>query len=139
MSRTNESRSVKLHEACKCICRLNKIVCKNKLKWNKDKRRCECKILINKGVCNKGYIFHPSNCECECDKSCNSSQYLDSLDCKCKNKIIDLIVEKCTEYDNKTKIVNKTDNKTNNETNNKTDDKTDNKTIIVTKTVKKKL
>ena len=54
---------------------------------------------------------------------CNTSQYLDYLDCKCKKKIIDLIVEKCTEYDNKTKIVNKTDNKTDNK-------------IIVPKTVK---
>ena len=40
---------------------------------------------------------------------CNTSQYLDYLDCKCKNKIIDLIIEKCTEYDDdKTKLVNKT-------------------------------
>ena len=30
MSRTNESRSIKLHETCKCICRLNKIICNNK-------------------------------------------------------------------------------------------------------------
>ena len=128
MSRTNESRSIKLHETCKCICRLNKVTCNNKQKWNKDKCRCECKKLIDKGACNKGYIFNPSNCKCECDKSCNTSQYLDYLDCKCKNKIIDLIVEKCTEYDHKTIIVNKTDNKT--------DNKTYNKTIIVTKTVK---
>ena len=123
MSRTNESRSIKLHETCKCICRLNKIICNNKQKWNKDKCRCECKKLIGKGAYNKGYIFNPSNCKCECDKSCKTSQCLDYLDCKYKKKIIDLIVEKCTEYDNKTKIVNKTDNKTDNE-------------IIVTKTVK---
>ena len=44
---------------------------------------------------------------------CNTSQYLDYLDCKFKKKIIDLIVEKCIEYDDdKTKLVNKTDNKT---------------------------
>ena len=29
MSRTNETRSIKLHETCKCICRLNKIICNN--------------------------------------------------------------------------------------------------------------
>ena len=64
---------------------------------------------------------------------CNTSQYLDYLDCKYKNKIIDLIVEKCVDCDdNKTKLVNITYNKTNN----KTDNKADNKTIIVTKTVK---
>ena len=40
--------------------------------------------LIDKDVCDKGYIFNPSNCKCECDKLCNTSQYLDYLDCKCK-------------------------------------------------------
>ena len=113
MSRSNESRSIKSHETCKCICRLNKIICSNKQRWNKDQSRCKCKELIDKGVCNKGYIFNPSNCKCECDKSCNTSQYLDYLDCKCKKKIIDLIVVECTEYDdNKTKLVNKTVTKT---------------------------
>ena len=81
--------------------------------------------MIDKGVCDKGYIFNPSNCNCECDKSCNTSQYLVYLDCKCKKKIIDLIVETCIEYDdNQTKIVNITVTKT------------DDKTKIVNKTVK---
>ena len=62
MSRTNETRSIKLHETCKCICRLNKIICNNKQRWNKDKYRCECKELIYKRVCDKGFIFNPSNC-----------------------------------------------------------------------------
>ena len=129
MSRSNESRLIKLHESCKCICRLSKIVSNNKQRWNKDQYRCECKKLINKGVCDKGFIFNPSNCKCECDKSCHTSQYLDYLDWKCKKKIIDLIVEQCTVYDdNKTKIVNIADNKA--------DNKTDNKTKIVNKTVK---
>ena len=106
MSRTNETRSIKSHEAHKCISRLNKIICNNKQRWNKDQCRCECKELIDKGLCDKGYIFNPSNCKCECYKSCNTSQYLDYLDCKCKKKIIDLIVEKCIEYDDdQTKLV----------------------------------
>ena len=50
MSRSNESRSIKSHETCKCICRLNKIICNNKQRWNKDQCRCECKELIDKGV-----------------------------------------------------------------------------------------
>ena len=43
MSLTNETRSIKWHETCKFICRLNEIICNNKQRWNKDKCRCECK------------------------------------------------------------------------------------------------
>ena len=43
MSRTNETRHVKWHEACKCKCRLDASVCNSKQRWNKDKCRCECK------------------------------------------------------------------------------------------------
>ena len=53
MSRTNETKSIKLHETCTCICRLNKIICNSKQRWNKDQCRCECKELIDKGVCDK--------------------------------------------------------------------------------------
>ena len=137
MSRSNETRSIKLDETCKCICWLNKIICNNKQRWNKDQCRCECKELIDKGLCDKRYIFNPSNFKSECDKSCNSSQYLDYLDCKCK-KIIDLIVEKCIEYDDdKTKLVNKTVIKTDNKRKLIiiTVTKTYNQTKIVNKTV----
>ena len=84
MSRTNETRSIKWHKSCKCICRLDKIICNNKQKWNKDKCRCDCKKLIDERVCDKGFIWNPSNCECECDKSCDVGEYLDYSDCKCK-------------------------------------------------------
>ena len=63
MSRTNETRSIEWHETCKCICRLNRIICNNKQRWNKEKCRCECKKLIDKGVYDKGYLFNPSNCQ----------------------------------------------------------------------------
>ena len=116
MSRTNETRSIKWRETCKCICRLNKIVCNNKQRWNKDNSRCECKELIDKGVCDKGFIFNPSNCKCECDKSCNISQYLDYSDYKYKKKIIDLLIKECTENIDETKLVNITITKNNNET-----------------------
>ena len=84
MALNNKTRSIKWHETCKCICRLNKIICNNKQRWNKDKCRCECKELIDKEVCDKGFIWNPSNCGCECAKACNTSQYLDYSDCKCK-------------------------------------------------------
>ena len=48
--------------------------------------KCECKELIDKGLCDRGFIFNPSNSKCGCDKSCNTTQYLDYLDCKCKKK-----------------------------------------------------
>ena len=84
MSRTNETRHIKWHETCKCICRLDKIICNSKQRWNKDKCRYECKKLIDKGVCDKGYAWNPSNCECECDKSCNIGEYLHCSSCKCR-------------------------------------------------------
>ena len=50
----------------------------------------------------KGFIWNPSNCECECYKSCDSSEYLDYKNCKCKKRLVDKLVEpssaeKCTE------------------------------------------
>ena len=35
MSRTNEIRFIEWHEACKCKCRLDAIVCNNKQRWVK--------------------------------------------------------------------------------------------------------
>ena len=53
--------------------------------------------MIDKGVCNKGFIWNPSNCECECNKSCNISEYLDYSNCKCRKKLVDKLVDECTE------------------------------------------
>ena len=108
MSRNNETRHIKGHESCKCICRLDKIICNSKQRWNEDKRRCKCKELIDKGVCYKGFIFNPSNCECECDKSCNISEYFYYSDCRFKKKLVDPLVEECTENIEETKLVNVT-------------------------------
>ena len=75
MALTNETRHIKWHKTCKCICRLDKIICNSKQRWNKDKCRCECKELIDKGTREEGYIWNSSNCECECDKSCGIGEY----------------------------------------------------------------
>ena len=106
MTITNETRQRKWHETCRCICRLDKVICNSKQGWNKDKCRCECKELIDKGVCDKGFIFNPSNCECECDKSCGIAEYLDYSNCKCRKKLIDALVEECTETIEEVKLVN---------------------------------
>ena len=107
MSRTNETRFIKWHETCKCVCRLDAIVSNSKQRWNEDKCRCECKELVDKGVYNKGFIWNPSNCKYECDKSCDVGEYLDYSSCKCKKKLADLLVEKCTENIAETKVVEK--------------------------------
>ena len=81
----------------KCKCRLNGSVCNNKQLWNDDKCRCECKELIDKCVYDKGFIWNPSNCECECDKSCDIGEYLDNENYKCREKLVDKLVDECTE------------------------------------------
>ena len=68
-------------------------VCNNKQRCSEDKCRCECKELIDKGMCDKGFIWNPSNFECECD----TGEYLDYKNCKCRNKLVDKLVEKCNE------------------------------------------
>ena len=79
ISRTNETRYIKLHETCKCKWKLDASVCNNKQRWNKDKCRCECKELIDEGSCDKEFIWNPRNWECECDKSCHAGEYLFKL------------------------------------------------------------
>ena len=106
MSRTNETRHIKWHETYKCICRLDKIICNSKQRWNEDKCRCECKELNDKGVCDKGYVWNPSNCECECDKFCNIGEYPDYSSFKCRKKLIDPLVEECIENVDEIKLVN---------------------------------
>ena len=48
-------------------------------------------------MCDKGYARNPSNCECECGKSCDIGEYLDYENCKCKKRLIDKLVDECTE------------------------------------------
>ena len=48
-------------------------------------------------ICDKGLIWNPSNCECECDKLCDVDEHLDYENCKCRNKLVDKLVDECTE------------------------------------------
>ena len=95
---------MKWHETCKCKCRVDANVCNNKQRWNKDKCKCECKELIDKDVCNKGFIYNPSNRECGCDKSCDVEEYLDYENCNCRRRLVDKLVEECTENIEEVKI-----------------------------------
>ena len=84
-----------MHEKCKCKCRLDAIICNNEQHWNKNKCTCECKELIDKGICDRGFIGNPSNCEC--DKNFDFSEYLDYENCKCRTKLVEKLIDKCTE------------------------------------------
>ena len=65
---------------------------------------CKSKELIDKGVCDKGFIWNPSNCECKWDKSCDVSEYLDYENCKYRKKIVNTLIEECTENVEEVKI-----------------------------------
>ena len=97
MSRSNETRDIYRHKTCKCKCRLDVSVRDNKQRWNKDKWRYECKELIDECICDKRFIWNPSICEWGCDKLSDIWQYLDYKDCKCRKKLIDQLVEECSE------------------------------------------
>ena len=63
------------------------------------------KQLIDKGAYDKGFIWNPSNCECKCNKSFDIGEYLDYENWKCRKKLVDKLVEECTENVEETKLV----------------------------------
>ena len=48
-------------------------------------------------MCNKGFAWNPSNSESKCDKACDIGEYLDYQNCKCRKKLVDKLIEECTE------------------------------------------
>ena len=60
--------------------------------------------MTDKSVCDKGFIQNPCNCECKCDKSYDTGQYLDYENCICRKKLVDKLVEECTETNNEAKL-----------------------------------
>ena len=63
------------------------------------------KNSLTKEYVDKGFIWSLSNCKCECDKSCDVGEYLDYENCKCRKKLVDKLVEECTENIDEVKIV----------------------------------
>ena len=91
------------------MCRFSVAICNSKQIWNDDKCRCECREdLVNRIACDKGFSWNPGNCECKCDKSCGIGQYLDYKSCVCRNRLVDKLVEKCTNVTDGDKIYNET-------------------------------
>ena len=46
---------------------------------------------------DKGFIWNASNCECECDKLCDIGEYLDYENYKRRKRLIDKLIDECTE------------------------------------------
>ena len=53
--------------------------------------------MIDKGICDKEYAWNPSTCKFKCGKSCDFGEYLDYESCKCRKKLVDQLVDECTE------------------------------------------
>ena len=96
-ARTDKTRHIKWHKTCTCKCRLDVSVFNNEQRWKEDKCRCECKESIDEKLCDKRFTWNSSNCECECDKPCEIGEYLNYKNCKCRKKIINKLVEECSE------------------------------------------
>ena len=117
LARINETRKITRHESCKCICRFTKAVCNNKQEWNENKCKCACKEdLMDKLVCDKGYIWNPSTCTCDCNKYCEVGQYSDYDHCVVRKKLLDYLIEQCTniaDIENKNNLINNDNNDNN--------------------------
>ena len=59
----------------------------------------------------KVFISNPSNCECECDKFCDSCEYLDYENCKCRKKLVDKLIEECTKNIDEVEIAGENEHK----------------------------
>ena len=65
-------------------------------------------------MCNKQDTSNPSNCECECDRSCDVGEYLDYENCKWRKRLVDKLVDECTEsVDEEVEIIDINKNKCN--------------------------
>ena len=69
--------------------------------------------MIDKVLCDVGFIWNPSNYECECDKSCDVGEYLDYKNCKYRKKLVDKLVDECTENIDEVKIASENEHKCN--------------------------
>ena len=53
--------------------------------------------MIVEGRCDGGFTWNPSTCEYEYDKSSDAGEYFDYVNCKCRKRLIDKLVEECRE------------------------------------------
>ena len=100
MSKINETCHIEWHESCKCKYRLDASVCNDKQCWNNGKCKCESRELLGKGRCDNRFFCNSSICEYECDKSCDAGEYLDYKNCRCRKKLIEMLVDECSQGSN---------------------------------------
>ena len=49
--------------------------------------------------------MNPSNCKCKCDKPYDFRKYLDYKNCKCRKKLVDKLLEECSENTDENEII----------------------------------
>ena len=54
----------------------------------------------------KELFLNASNSECECDKTCDIGEYLHYENCKCRKKLVDKLIDECTETIEEVKLAN---------------------------------
>ena len=67
--------------------------------------------MLDKGRFDDKFIWNPRICEYEFDKSCDVGKYLNYKNCKCRNRLIDKLVEEYSEEEilNTTNTISITD------------------------------
>ena len=58
--------------------------------------------MIDKRICDKEFIWNLS--KCECDKSCDVGEYLDYKNCECRKRLVDKLVEECSQNINEKEL-----------------------------------
>ena len=57
-------------------------------------------------MCDERFIWNPSNCEWECAKNCDIGEYLNYEHCKCRKKLVDQIIDECSETIEEVEVAN---------------------------------
>ena len=97
MSRNNETRHIRWYKTCKCKCRLDAsfvIVNNVGMMMNAD---MNAKNSLAKEYVIRDLFGIQVIVSVECDKSCDVGEHLDYANCKCRKRLVDKLIEECTE------------------------------------------
>ena len=82
LSEKNVLKNISFHQNCKCGCLLDKKVCNNLQKWNKNKCRCKYVKILKYDICCS---WNVNNCRCEMKilaALIESKRFLETEECK---------------------------------------------------------